>query len=301
VPDGVLTNDGIAARLDTTDEWIVERTGIKERRFGGTTADLATAAGALALAQAKLSPSDIDAVVLATSTPDHLVAPTAARVASNLGISGGAFDLNAACSGFVYALAVVNGLVGSGLNKVLLIGGETMSRIIDPNDRNTAILFGDGAGAVVVETAEGDGDMLGWDLSAEGKDYELLYAPIGGFMVMDGREIFRRAVRLMTDSAHAALASAGRKPKDVDLYVPHQANVRIIDAALKDMEIPADRCVLTLDKYGNTSAASIPLALDDAQRNGRLEPGMLVLLNGFGAGMTTASALLRWGTPGGSR
>jgi len=295
VPDKVVTNDDLSARLDTSDEWITERTGIRERRVGGTTSSLAAEAGQQALERAGLDPSDIDVLLLATTTPDALVPGTAATVQALLGTSGGAFDLNAACSGFVYGLVTAAGLVSVGAGRVLLIGADTLSRITDWDDRKMAVLVGDGAGAVVVEPVEGPGDLLSWNLDADGTLRHLLTCDHGGYLDMDGKEIFRRAVRVVVESAEQALADAGMTADDVDLLVPHLANLRIIQAAGQRLGIPAERTAIVIDRYGNTSSASIPLALDDALQHGRIAPGDRLLLTGFGGGMTWASAVLRWG------
>ena len=294
LPDKVVTNDDLAATMDTSDEWITERTGIRERRVGGTTSELATEAGRVALARAGVEPSEIDLVILATTTPDQTVPGTSPTVEKNLGLRCGAIDINAACSGFVYGLALANGIVSSGASKVLLIGAETLSRITDWNDRGTAILFADGAAAVVIEAVDGPGQLLSWDLDADGAAQPFLYADVGDYLKMDGREVFRRAVRLMVDSATKALEAAEVTPDDIALMVPHQANIRIIDAACQRLGIPLERTATNIDRYGNTSAASIPLALAEALEEGRVADGDLVLLVGFGAGMTAASAVLRW-------
>ncbi len=295
VPDKVVTNDDLSARLDTSDAWIAERTGIRERRVGGTTSGLAAEAGRQALERAGLAPADIDVLVLATTTPDALVPGTAATVQALLGTAGGAFDVNAACSGFVYGLVVAAGLVGVGSGRVLLIGSDTLSRITDWDDRSMAVLVGDGAGAVVLEPVDGPGDLLSWNLDADGTLRHLLTCDHGGFLAMDGKEIFRKAVRVVVESAARALADAGLTPADVDLLVPHQANLRIIQAAGQRLGISEDRTAVVIDRYGNTSSASIPLALDDALAAGRVSPGDHLLLTGFGGGMTWASAVLRWG------
>lgn len=233
--------------------------------------------------------------MVCTTTPDRSVPSTAAEVQHELGVPGGAMDLNAACSGFVYGLVTVHGLLALGsARRVLLIGAETLSRVVDWDDRNTAILFGDGAGAVVLEAVTGPGELLAHDLGSDGSARHHLYAEVGGFLRMDGREVFRRAVRATVDSATAALTRAGVDAGDVDVVVPHQANARIIDAACTRLAIPRERTVDVLDRTGNTSAASIPIALDDALRSGRIVTGDLVLLVGFGAGMSWASAVLRW-------
>ncbi len=295
VPEKVVTNDDLSARLDTSDAWITERTGIKQRHIGGTTSQLATQAGARALAQAGLTGADIDVLVLATTTPDATVPGTSATVQHELQVAGGACDLNAACSGFVYSLVVAHGLTLAGARRILLVGSETLSRITDWDDRAMAVLVGDGAGAVVLEATEGAGELLGWDLGADGSLRHLLKCDLGGYLYMNGKEIFRHAVRAVVDSSSAALARAGMVPGDVDLFVPHQANARIIAAAGQRLGIAEDRWVVTIDRYGNTSSASIPLALCDALAAGRLREGDTVLLSGFGGGMTWASAVLRWG------
>jgi 3-oxoacyl-[acyl-carrier-protein] synthase III len=294
LPDKVVTNADLEATLDTSDRWIVERTGIHERRIGGTTAGLAAEAGAAALAVAGLTGADIDVLVLATSTPDQALPGSSAHVHQLLGIRGGAFDLNAACSGFVYGLAAGAGLVATGSQRVLVIGSDTMSRITDQEDRSTAILFADGAGAVVLEATDGPGALLSYDLGADGTTRGLLYADLGSYMIMEGRELFRRAVRAMVDSVQTCLAQGGATVDQVALLVPHQANIRIIEAAATRLGISMDRTAVVLDRTGNTSAGSIPLALVDAVDNDRLSPGDLIVMCGFGAGMTTASALVRW-------
>src|SRR5215213_6221653 len=296
LPPKTLTNQDLADMgLDTNDEWIVERTGIRERHVGGTTAGLSAEAGRQALGMSGLDPATIDAVILATTTPDRTVPATSATVAHELGLRCGAFDLNAACSGFTYAMVVAHGLIATGAERLLVIGTDTLARITDWEDRNTAILFGDGAGAVVVEAVDGRGELLSWDIDADGSAERYLYAEIGGFMKMEGKEVFRRAVRIMVDSAQKTMAAAGVEADDIALVVPHQANVRIIEAACSRLGVPMDRAAIVLDRTGNTSSASIPLALVDAIVHERVEQGDLVLLVGFGAGMTAASALIRWG------
>ncbi len=295
VPDKVVTNDDLSARLDTSDAWISERTGIRERRVGGTTTGLATEAGRAALERAGLQPADIDLLLLATTTPDALVPASSTTVQHALGTGGGAIDLNAACSGFVYGLVTAAGLAAVGARRVLLIGADTLSRITDWDDRKMAVLVGDGAGAVVVEPVDGPGDLLSWNLGADGGLRHLLYCDHGGYLFMDGKEIFRKAVRIVVESAEKALADAGMTAGDVDVFVPHQANLRIIQAAGQRLGIPAERTAVVIDRYGNTSSASIPLALADAIQNGQAKPGARMLLCGFGGGMTWASAVLRWG------
>jgi 3-oxoacyl-[acyl-carrier-protein] synthase-3 len=295
VPDKVVTNEDLSATLDTNDAWIVERTGIKERHIGGTTSELAIAAGRQALERAGCAAADIDLLVLATTTPDAVVPGTSATVQEALGTGGGAFDLNAACSGFVYALVAAHGMALAGATKILVIGSDTLSRITDWDDRTLAVIVGDGAGAVVLEATDGPGELLAWDLGADGSLRHLLKCDTGGYLFMNGKEIFRHAVRAVVDSSLAALERAGLQPADVDVFVPHQANARIITAARERLGIAAERCVVTIDRYGNTSSASVPLALADALETGLLQPGATVLMSGFGGGMTWASAVLRWG------
>ncbi len=294
VPDKVVTNDDMAVNLDTSDEWIVERTGIRERHIGGTTSGLAIEAAQAALLRAGRRPEEIDNLVLATTTPDGIVPGTAPSVQHGIGLRGGAFDINAACSGFVYGLITVAGLIAVGSGPVLLVGSETLSRITDMDDRKIAIIVGDGAGAVVVEPVEGPGSLLSWNLNADGSLKHLLKCEHGGTLFMDGKEVFRRAVRVVVESAERAMADAGLGPDDISLMVPHQANLRIIQAACQRLGIPEERTVVVIDRYGNTSSASIPLALDDALENGRVHGGDNLLLTGFGGGMTWASAVFRW-------
>ena len=294
LPDKVLTNHELAETMDTSDEWIVARTGIRERRVGGTTVGLSIESGRAALEMSGLDPSEIDAVVLATTTPDRQWG-NAALVQNELGLRCGAFDVNAACSGFVYGLVNAHGLIAMGADKVLLIGTDTLSRITDWDDRATAPLFADGSGAVVIEAVSGRGQLLGWDLDADGSLGPLLWADVGGFIHMEGKEVFRRAVRIMVDSATKSMEHAGVTADDIALIVPHQANIRIIQAACDRLGIEIERAAVVIERTGNTSSASIPLALADALDNGRVSNGDLVLLVGFGGGMTAASAILKWG------
>jgi 3-oxoacyl-[acyl-carrier-protein] synthase-3 len=298
LPEKVLTNDDLSKMMDTSDDWIRERTGIHQRHVGGTTASLSVESGRRAIEMAGIDPLSIDALVLSTTTPDRAVPATSARVQHELGLSCGAFDINAACSGFVYGLATAHGLIAMGANKVLLIGTDTLSRITDWTDRNTAILFADGSGAAVIEAVEGQGEMLAWDIAADGSLEPLLYAEIGGFLHMDGKEVFRRAVRIMVDSAQKSLANAGLTIEDIALIVPHQANTRIIKAACERLGAPLEKTAIVLHRTGNTSSASIPLALFDAVDAGRLQRGDLVMMVGFGAGMTAASSIIRWNGKG---
>ena len=289
-----LTNKDLEQMVATSDEWIVERTGIRERHVGGTTVGLSTESGRAALDMSGVDLAEIDALVLATTTPDTQWG-TAATVQNELGLRCGAFDVNAACSGFVYGLVTAHGMIAMGARKVLLIGTDSLSRIVDWEDRNTAVLFGDGSGAVVLEAVEGPGQLLAWDLDADGSLGRLLWAEVGGFIHMEGKEVFRRAVRIMVDSATKSMNHAGITADDVTLVVPHQANVRIIQAACDRLGIELERAVMVLDRTGNTSSASVPLALADALDTGRVKEGDLLLLVGFGGGMTAASAVLRWG------
>ncbi len=294
VPDGIVTNDDLSATLDTTDEWIFERTGIRERRVGGSAGSLGLAAATAALADAGLAATDIDFVLLATTTPDNLIPATAPTIAANLGIRAPAMDLNAACSGFMYALRVAEGLTATGVGRILVIGAENLSRWTDWNDRTMAVLLGDGAGACVVEASTGPSDVLAFDLGSEGDYAHLLSCEHGGTIWMDGKEVFRRAVRIMVDSAERAMSQAQVSGDQLSLVIPHQANIRIIQAACQRLGVPMERAVVVLDRYGNTSSASIPLAVADARSQQRVHPGDLVLMTGFGAGMTWASAVVRW-------
>ncbi|MGH9067105.1 MAG: beta-ketoacyl-ACP synthase III [Acidimicrobiales bacterium] len=300
LPDQVLTNADLEARLDTSDRWIVERTGISERRVGGTTSGLAIAAAGEALDRAGLTGTQIDLVLVSTNTPDQPVPATAAYVHEALGVTGGAVDLNSGCSGFVYGLVMANGVIATGLERILLVASDTVSRIVDPGDRSTAVLFGDGAGAVVLQAVPGEPALLGFDLGADGGAAPLLHQPAGGYVHMDGREVFRKAVRATAASAEAALERAKVGVDDITLFVPHQANLRIIEAVNHRLGIPLERTALVVERTGNTSSASIPLALCDAVDTGRLRDGDLVLMAGFGAGMTWASAVWRWSRPSGA-
>jgi 3-oxoacyl-[acyl-carrier-protein] synthase III len=295
LPAKVVTNDDLSGFMDTTDAWIQERTGIRERRLGGTTSQLAIDAGLAALAKAGRRPDEVDAVILATTTPDQIVPGTSATVQDGIGVSGGAFDVNAACSGFVYALVVAHGMLALGAERLLVIGAETLSRITDWDERGVAVLVGDGAGAVVLEAVDGPGQLMSYVLGADGSLRHLLDCDHGGFLAMDGKEVFRNAVRVVVESAEQAMAEAGLRIDDIDLIVPHQANLRIINAVCQRLGIPEDRAAIVIDRYGNTSSASIPLALVDALDAGRLQAGDHVLLTGFGGGMTWASAVLHWG------
>ena len=295
--DQLVTNADLARVLDTSDEWIAERTGIRERRIGGTTSGLSVESARKAIAMSGVDPAAINALVLATTTPDRQVPATSATVQNALGLRCGALDINAACSGFVYALVAAHGYIALGMDKVLVIGTDTLSHITDWRDRNTAVLFADASGSVMLEATGNGGGMqlLSWDLDADGSAEKYLYADIGHTLHMDGKEVFRRAVRIMVDSAQKSLAAAGLTTDDLALIVPHQANKRIVQAACERLNVPIERAATVMHYSGNTSSASIPLALVDALDAGRVQPGDNILLVGFGAGMTAASAILRWG------
>jgi 3-oxoacyl-[acyl-carrier-protein] synthase-3 len=308
-PDRVLTNDELASMVDTSDEWIVERTGIKERRIAApeqALTDLALPAAREALQQAGADAKDIDLLVCATVTPDMMFPTSSALLADALGASqAAAYDLLAGCTGFMYALAQAYGMVAAGLaQRALVVGGDVLSRILDWTDRSTVVLFGDGAGAVVVERTPERG-FLGFELGADGGGGMHLSLPgsgsrriddgsANGYVQMNGREVFRFATRVLVSSAEAVLERCGVSVDDVDVYVPHQANVRIMDHAAQKLGIPRERMVVNVDRYGNTSSGSIPLALAEAQRERRLKKGDLVLMTGMGAGLTWGSGLLEW-------
>jgi len=313
VPERRLSNTDLEAMVDTNDAWIVERTGIRERRIAApeeTSSTLGTAAAADAIKRAGLSPTDIDLLVLATASPDTLLPHTAAFVGESLGLRCGSFDLSAACAGFIYELVVGASLVQTGYDHVLIVGAETLSRITDPEDRGTVILFGDGAAAAVLSRTTGSPGLLAWDLGCDGSAAGLIEIPAGGgrlpasmttvaerghYMKMQGQEVFRRAVRAIAESSAGTLERGGVSADDVAWFVPHQANLRIIEAAAKRLGFGPDRTITNIDQYGNTSSASIPLALFEAVEDGRVADGDLVLCSGVGAGLTWGSALLRWG------
>lgn len=293
-PSTFLTNSDLAARLGMTEEWILERTGICERRIGGPTSKLATVAARQAMRSAGVEPADIDLLILATSTPDAVAPATSAFVHDSLGLECGAFDINSVCSGFIYALVAGFGFIGLGYDRILVIGADTLSSITDPYDPATAVLFGDGGGALVLEASADGGAVLSWDLGCDGSAKDILGAAHGGYIRMRGSEVFRRAVRAVVESCEKALQRCGVEADDIGLFVPHQANGRIIQAACDRLGIPLERTALTLARTGNTSSASIPFALAEALDAGRVSNGDLVLLTGFGAGMTWGSVVLRW-------
>ncbi|MAW92579.1 MAG: 3-oxoacyl-ACP synthase [Acidimicrobiaceae bacterium] len=295
LPERVVTNDELSQTLDTSNEWILERSGIAERRIGGSTGSLAVEAGKAALASAGVSADSIDLLIIATTTPDDQIPATSSKVQHELGLSCGAMDINAACSGFVYSLVTGSSFLQAGCKRVLVIGSETLSRFTNWEDRSTAILFGDGAGAVIIEPSENGGKLLGWDLSSSGELRDILHAVIGGTLYMAGSEVFRKAVIAMTESGKKAIANAGVSPDEISLVVPHQANIRIIETSMKKLGIPLERAVWVGDKTANTSAASIPIALGHALDNNKVAANDLILLVGFGAGMTAASAVIQWG------
>jgi 3-oxoacyl-[acyl-carrier-protein] synthase III len=294
VPDKVVTNDDLSKTLDTSDEWIRERTGIRERRIGGTAKSLGVEAAQRAMADAGVAPGDIDFLVFATTTPDRIAPATAPMAAADLGLTCPAMDVNGACSGFMYAVRTAQGLIETGTKRALVIGAEHLSRWVDWNDRNMAVLLADGGGAAVLEYTETNNEILSFVLGASGEDADLLSCKHGEYFEMDGREVFRRAVRVVVDSAKEAMDIAGVSPDQISLMVPHQANIRIIQAACERLDIPMEKAAITLDRYGNTSSASIPLAYVDARDKGMVTSGGYALFTGFGAGMTWASSIVRF-------
>ena len=314
VPEKVLTNFDLEKMVDTSDEWITERTGIKQRHIAApeeATSDLSLKAAQRALEDAGVSPEELDLVIVATASPDHAFPSTACLVQDRIGAkNAAAFDLSAGCSGFVYSLGVASQMIKSGLyNKALIIGAETLSRIMNWQDRNTCVLFGDGAGAAVVGVVEDGYGVLGIDLGADGSGGKYLYQPAGGSRTpaseqtiadndhtihMNGPEVFKFAIQIMGKTAKTALKNAGMKPEDLDLLVPHQANLRIISSAAKRLKLPMEKVWVNVDKYANTSAASIPIALCEAQAAGALKKGDNIILVGFGAGLTWSAIVLKW-------
>lgn len=314
VPEKVLTNADLEKLVDTTDEWITTRTGIKERRIaaeGEFTSTFATTAAEKALAMSGISAEELDLIVVATVTPDFPFPSTACLVQKNLNAkNAAAFDISAACSGFLFAISIVNNFIKSGnVTKALVIGAETLSRVTDWQDRNSCVLFGDGAGAVILEATTEKAGILSTHIHSDGTYWELLHQPACGsrnpadqrvidekltFIKMQGNEVFKLAVRAMEEAANEALAANELSVSDIDLFISHQANRRIIDAIGKRLKLKSEQVYVNLERYGNTSAASIPIALDEANRAGKLKDGALVLLDSFGGGLTWASALVRW-------
>lgn len=311
LPEKILTNSDLAAMVDTSDEWIVQRTGIRQRYIAGddeTTASLGEAAARAALDNAGIKAEEIDLIIVATSTPDNTFPATAVNIQNRLGITGGfAFDMQAVCSGFVYAMATADLYIRGGMAKrVLVIGAETFSRILDWKDRTTCVLFGDGAGALVLEASEGEGTtadrgVLTSQLRSDGSHKDKLYVDGGpsttgtvGHLRMEGREVFKHAVGMITDVIEATFEATGTTADDLDWLVPHQANKRIIDGSAKKLGIPIEKVVITVDQHGNTSAASIPLALAVAASDGRIKKGDLVMLEAMGGGFTWGAVLVRW-------
>jgi 3-oxoacyl-[acyl-carrier-protein] synthase-3 len=319
VPERVLTNDELAGMVDTSDEWIVARTGIHERRVAEpdeALSDFCLPAAREALDRAGVRAEDLDLVIVATVTPDMAFPATAALVADQLGAKkAGAYDLSAGCTGFMYALAQAYSMLAAGVGRrALVIGADLLSKVVDWSDRSTCVLFGDGAGAVVLERVD-RGGFLGFELGADGSGGMELYVAAGGsrkpasietvtagehFARMNGREVFKFATRVLVSSARELLDEVGLTVDDVDVYVPHQANIRIIDHAAEKLGIPAEKVVVNVDRYGNTSSGSIPLALADAEREGRLNTGSIVLMTGMGAGLTWGSGVMEWTSMNGS-
>ncbi len=317
VPDRTLTNQEIAKAVDTTDEWIVSRTGIRERRIASkdeTTASLATEAAINALKMANVTPSAVDLIIVSTSSPEHIFPATACLVQDRLGAKhAGAFDLMAACSGFIYALNMASQAIRSdSIQTALVIGAETLSRLINWQDRNTCVLFGDGAGAFVLQSSQDPGGFLSGVMHSDGSGGDLLSIPAGGsahppsletiheglhFIQMNGREVFRFATRVMSQATQEAVVKANLKIDDIKLVIPHQANSRIIEAAAKGLNIPLERCFINLDRYGNTSTASIPIATVEAFEQGLIAPGDRIAFVGFGAGLTWGAAIVEWSGP----
>ena len=335
VPENMVTNDDLATSLETSDEWIKQRTGIGARRIAApheATSDLATHAARAALEDAGVDPAEIDLVITATVSPDHLTPATASRVAHNCGcVNAGAFDLSAGCAGFVFGLSMATGAIAAGVrDKVLVVGAEAISRLIDWEDRSTAILFGDGAGAAIVSPVSGGGvagaagaaggadadrrpatGILGFDLGGDGAGADALIVPAGGsrfpssletvenrqhYLKMSGKEVYKFATRVVATSVTRVLDRCGYEVDDIDLFVPHQANLRILEGAVDKLGLPREKVYTNLQRYGNTSSASIPLCLCEARAEGRLRDGDLVLLMGFGAGLSWGACLMRWGT-----
>lgn len=318
VPSRIVTNEDLSRIVDTTDEWIRTRSGIRQRHIAGSrdsTATLAVDASLKALAVAGIPAHQIGLVIVATSLPEHYFPSTACIVQDQIGaMNASAFDLLAACSGFIYGLSVASQMIiGGGVDNALVIGSETMSRLLNWNDRSTCVLFGDGAGAVILQASDRPGGVLSTSLHADGSGSDLLMIPAGGShlptsaetveknqhtIIMNGREVYRFATRVMASSTREAVEKAGLSLSDIDLIIPHQANQRIIESAAKELALPLDRFVINVDRYGNTSAASIPIAICEAMEAGRIQPGSHIVFVAFGAGLTWASAVVKWTTTG---
>jgi 3-oxoacyl-[acyl-carrier-protein] synthase-3 len=314
VPERILTNEYFEKTVDTNNEWIISRTGIEERRIADedtATSDLATKAALNAMEKSGVAPEDIDLIIVATATPDMAFPSTACIVQMNIGaVNAAAFDIEAACSGFMYGISIADSFVRTGMyKKVLVIGAETLSKIIDYTDRNTCILFGDGAGAVIISEVEGDYGILSTHLGANGSAGHLLTLPAGGsrmpaseqtlkdklhYVKMDGSEVFKFAIKIMGEAAEKALDNCGLKKEDIDYLIPHQANTRIIESAVRRLKISPEKVFVNVNKYGNMSAASIAVALDEANEQDFLKDGSIVVLVGFGGGLTWGSCVLRW-------
>jgi len=314
LPSRVLTNFDLEKTVDTTDEWITTRTGIRERRIAEddqAASDLALPAARMALERSGLGPEDLDLIIVGTATPDMIFPSTACQLQAKLGATrAGGFDLSAACTGFIYGMAAGAGMIVNGTAKnILVVGSECLSRVTDWEDRNTCVLFGDGAGAVVLKPADGRREILSTFLAADGTRDDLICIPGGGsrapaseetlrermhFMKLKGREVFKFAVRIFQDLIRDALAGCGLKEDEVALVVPHQVNTRIIDAAVKGLNIPVEKVYVNIDRYGNTSAASVPIALDEAVADGRLKEGDILVMVAFGGGLTWGSTVVRW-------
>jgi len=314
VPDRVLNNHDLEKMVDTTDEWITTRTGIKERRIASSdefTSTLATRAALNALDMAGIEPAELDMIIVATVTPDYPFPSTAVLLQNNIkAVNASAFDISAACSGFIYAASIVDKFIRSGtVKRALVVGSEILSRVVNWSDRNSCLLFGDGAGAVVLQADTGSSGILDTYMMSDGSNWELLYQPAPGnrnpasykvvderlaFIRMQGNEVFKLAVRAMEDAALKVLSAGNMTPADVDLFIPHQANRRIIDAIGKRLGIPAEKVYVNIERFGNTSSASIPIALDEANRKGLLKPENLLLLDAFGGGMAWGAVTIRW-------
>ena len=313
VPEKILTNADLEKIVDTSDEWITQRTGIKQRHIAApeeTSSSMGVIAARRALEASDLTAKDVDLVICGTATPDFQFPATACLIQNALGIKGGAFDVEAGCTSFMYALSMASSMVASGAHRnVLVVGTEVLSRIMDWTDRGTCVLFGDGAGAVVVSAAQDGAFDPAFVLGADGSGASALYIPAGGssqpaadntvrdglhFVRMAGPEVFRFATHVVVESSRQVMEKLNLTPDDIDLFIPHQANERIIDSSLKRLQFPRERCFVNIDKYGNTSSASIPIALTEAYEQGRLKPGMTLLMVGFGAGLTWAAGAMQW-------